>query len=131
MKLFKTYSEENCLLECRAKQLFKKCHCLPYYYPRLDLLFSAKTAQHPQSFHKRSFVHESATETKRNVNDKRESNKNDTAAFPGDNVVNKMFMQTLFVVTKAPDSIFPLYNNLNLFLIFLLIKPAGELFFLK
>ena len=44
MTLFKTYSEENCLLECRAKQLFKKCNCLPYYYPRLDLLFAAKFA---------------------------------------------------------------------------------------
>ena len=44
MTLFKTYSEENCLLECRAKQLFKKCNCLPYYYPRLDLLFAAKLA---------------------------------------------------------------------------------------
>ena len=44
MTLFKTYSEENCLLECRAKQIFKKCNCLPYYYPRLDLLFAAKLA---------------------------------------------------------------------------------------
>ena len=32
------------MLECRAKQLFKKCNCLPYYYPRLDLLFAAKLA---------------------------------------------------------------------------------------
>ena len=31
---FKTYSQENCLLECRAKTLLKTCGCLPYYYPR-------------------------------------------------------------------------------------------------
>ena len=36
--MFKDYSEENCLLECRAKQIIEKCGCLPYYYPRLDIL---------------------------------------------------------------------------------------------
>ena len=36
--MFKYYSEENCLLECRAKQLLERCGCLPYYYPRLDIL---------------------------------------------------------------------------------------------
>ena len=41
--IFKTYSEENCLLECRAKSLLERCNCIPYYYPRLDLLFAAKS----------------------------------------------------------------------------------------
>ena len=36
--MFKHYSEENCMLECRAKLLMDKCGCLPYYYPRLDIL---------------------------------------------------------------------------------------------
>ena len=52
MTLFKTYSEENCLLECRAKQLYSKCNCLPYYYPRLDLLFAAKSGGRSQASQK-------------------------------------------------------------------------------
>ena len=36
--VFKTYSQENCFLECRAKALLKECGCLPYYYPRLDAI---------------------------------------------------------------------------------------------
>jgi len=36
--MFKFYSEENCLLECRARHLINRCGCLPYYYPRLDIL---------------------------------------------------------------------------------------------
>ena len=35
--MFKHYSEENCLLECRARHLVDTCGCLPYYYPRLDI----------------------------------------------------------------------------------------------
>ena len=38
VSMFKFYSEENCLLECRAKHLLASCGCLPYYYPRLDIL---------------------------------------------------------------------------------------------
>ena len=30
------------MLECRARTLLKKCNCIPYYYPRLDLLFAVK-----------------------------------------------------------------------------------------
>ena len=36
--IFKDYTQENCLLECRAKLLLRRCRCLPYYYPRLDLI---------------------------------------------------------------------------------------------
>lgn len=35
--VFKEYTQENCLLECRAKILLHKCGCLPYFYPRLDV----------------------------------------------------------------------------------------------
>ncbi len=43
VSLFKKYSEENCLLECRAKKLLEQCGCLPYYYPRLDIILAAST----------------------------------------------------------------------------------------
>lgn len=36
--VFKDYTQENCLLECRAKLLLSRCGCLPYFYPRLDLV---------------------------------------------------------------------------------------------
>ena len=44
--MFKHYSEENCLLECRAKHLMDKCGCLPYYYPRLDILLDFDQVLH-------------------------------------------------------------------------------------
>lgn len=44
--MFKFYSEENCLLECRAKQLLERCGCLPYYYPRLDILLENYDVSH-------------------------------------------------------------------------------------
>ena len=44
--MFKYYSEENCLLECRAKQLLERCGCLPYYYPRLDILLQNYDVSH-------------------------------------------------------------------------------------
>ncbi len=36
--MFKDYTQENCLLECRSRLLLDRCRCLPYFYPRLDLL---------------------------------------------------------------------------------------------
>ena len=41
--MFKHYSEENCLLECRAKHLMDKCGCLPYYYPNFENVWKTKT----------------------------------------------------------------------------------------
>ncbi len=40
VKIFKDYTQENCLLECRSRLLLQLCGCLPYYYPRLDLLMT-------------------------------------------------------------------------------------------
>ena len=75
MTLFQTYSEENCLLECRAKQLFKKCSCLPYYYPRLDLLFAAKYAQrHSSNSFRFMSPNNRETHMNQNVNDKDANN---------------------------------------------------------
>jgi hypothetical protein len=42
--IFKSYTEENCLLECRAKHLLRLCGCLPYYYPRLDIFLHARSS---------------------------------------------------------------------------------------
>ena len=44
MTIFKSYTEENCLLECRAKHLLRLCGCLPYYYPRLDIFLHARSS---------------------------------------------------------------------------------------
>ena len=38
VKIFKDYTQENCLLECRSRLLLDRCGCLPYFYPRLDLV---------------------------------------------------------------------------------------------
>ena len=43
MSIYKEYTQENCLLECRARLLLDKCGCLPYYYPRLDLILRERT----------------------------------------------------------------------------------------
>ena len=37
------------MLECRAKQLLQRCGCLPYYYPRLDILLQAAAVSRRQS----------------------------------------------------------------------------------
>ena len=95
MTLFKTYSEENCLLECRAKQLFKKCSCLPYYYPRLDLLFAAKYAQKHSSNPFRFMSQTNReTHTNRNVNDKDANNKTD------DEIVDHLVLKTNSISTS-------------------------------
>ena len=36
---FKNYTKANCLLECRAAAMLKKCHCLIYFFPFLPRAF--------------------------------------------------------------------------------------------
>ena len=33
LEVFAYYTKKNCILECHANIFFKKCGCLPYYYP--------------------------------------------------------------------------------------------------
>ena len=33
MEVYTNYSRDACLMECRARLLFKQCNCLPYYFP--------------------------------------------------------------------------------------------------
>ena len=33
MEVYTNYSRDACLMECRARLLFDKCNCLPYYFP--------------------------------------------------------------------------------------------------
>ena len=33
LDVFQDYTRQNCLFECKAKSIFKKCGCLPYHYP--------------------------------------------------------------------------------------------------
>ena len=39
LHVFRTYTKENCLLECRAAYMLKTCKCLVYYYPSLPKAF--------------------------------------------------------------------------------------------
>lgn len=44
MEAFQEYSKSSCLLECRARELFKHCGCLPYYYPNFNSIWKKETA---------------------------------------------------------------------------------------
>ena len=42
-------TQDNCLLECRAKTLLTNCSCIPYYYPRSDR-YSQLTTKYRRTF---------------------------------------------------------------------------------
>lgn len=44
LKVFKQYSREACLMECRARIIMKECGCLPYYYPDFRKVWRKDTA---------------------------------------------------------------------------------------
>ena len=37
LDVFQDYTRKNCVFECQAKSMFKKCGCLPYHYPEFHL----------------------------------------------------------------------------------------------
>ncbi len=37
LEVFQNYSRPSCLIECRARSLFDKCGCLPYYFPSFNI----------------------------------------------------------------------------------------------
>jgi len=37
LDVFQDYTRKNCVFECQAKSIFKKCGCLPYHYPEFHL----------------------------------------------------------------------------------------------
>ena len=43
-QVFAKYNRKACLLECQANRIMKLCNCLPYYYPRFDLVWKNNTA---------------------------------------------------------------------------------------
>ncbi len=43
MKVFDNYTEDSCLLECRAEALYNGCGCLPYYYPAFGRAWNKST----------------------------------------------------------------------------------------
>ena len=43
LEAFQEYSRESCLLECRARVLFKECNCLPYYFPDFSAVWKKDT----------------------------------------------------------------------------------------
>ena len=40
---FQNYTQEACLLECRAETIFGMCGCLPYYYPDFSKVWRKNT----------------------------------------------------------------------------------------
>ncbi len=44
MEVFANYSRPACLIECRAREMFKKCNCLPYYYPQFSTFWGVDTS---------------------------------------------------------------------------------------
>jgi hypothetical protein len=36
LTVFENYTENSCLLECRANEIYKLCQCLPYFYPEFS-----------------------------------------------------------------------------------------------
>ena len=36
LSFFKSYSQDNCLLECRIKKIATRCKCAPWFIPRVD-----------------------------------------------------------------------------------------------
>ena len=43
MEAFKNYSRPNCLLECRARLMFDRCGCLPFFYPEFSRVWGEST----------------------------------------------------------------------------------------
>ncbi len=43
LEVFQNYSRPSCLIECRAREMFKKCGCLPYYFPNFNLAWKINT----------------------------------------------------------------------------------------
>ena len=39
LDIFKIYSKESCILECKIKQAYKKCGCFPWNYPVIEVSF--------------------------------------------------------------------------------------------
>ena len=43
MEVFEDYSRPSCIIECRARQIYDTCHCLPYYFPNFALVWGIST----------------------------------------------------------------------------------------
>ena len=43
LDVYKTYSRRSCLMECRARNLFDLCGCLPYYFPQFSSFWQKNT----------------------------------------------------------------------------------------
>ena len=39
LNIFKIYSREGCLLDCKIKQAYKKCGCFPWNYPIIEVRY--------------------------------------------------------------------------------------------
>ena len=43
LEVYKTYARSSCLMECRARNLYDICGCLPYYFPKFSVHWNKTT----------------------------------------------------------------------------------------
>ena len=43
LDVYKTYSRRSCLMECRAREMYDVCKCLPYYFPNFSRFWDKNT----------------------------------------------------------------------------------------
>ncbi len=43
LEVFQNYSRPACIIECRAREVFDKCNCLPYYFPNFAAVWKKST----------------------------------------------------------------------------------------
>ena len=43
LEVFQNYSRPACIIECRAREIYEKCGCLPYYFPNFASVWKKDT----------------------------------------------------------------------------------------
>ena len=44
LEVFANYSRPACITECRAREIYKICGCLPYYFPNFAAVWKVETS---------------------------------------------------------------------------------------
>ena len=103
MTIFKSYTEENCLLECRAKHLLRLCGCLPYYYPRLDIFLHARGSNNNNNENYND-----------NNDDSFNNNNNNSSSTSGEMLSSTCDLKGLLCLSNASGLIEPFYKRCSL-----------------
>ena len=46
LNIFKIYTKEGCLLECKIEQAYRKCGCFPWNYPIIEVVKPKKNVRY-------------------------------------------------------------------------------------